>query len=255
MVNNNNIADHLQQISRLFSKNNDTWRGQAFSKAAGIFRVRKNSVTIIDNKIQDKIHGVGSAINDVIVQFVKTGTSVKYEKLRKLLPEDVVERFDAKVCKRKVSQLLKPLTNANVDWDFAGSMRRGMKTVKDVDVIICLNNKNERELVEKCLLDAGLEPDVRNGQEKVGVSVPIKNQGRKFTLDLNFTTPEHRGGHYLYFTGPRDFNISQRMRAKAKGYRLNQKGLFKNNKLVAGSTEIEIFKILGENYLEPNERA
>lgn len=46
-----------------------------------------------------------------------------------------------------------------------------------------------------------------------------------------------------------------RSRAKAKGYKLNQKGLFKGAKLIAGATEEEIFKVLNEQYLEPNQRA
>lgn len=256
MVSNENIADHLQLISHLFLRNRDPWRSRAFSKVADMLRTRSASLEIRDQKVQDAIPGMGSAINTVIVEFVSTGDSRKLQKLRALLPEAVVERFDSLVCRRKVNQLLKPLTEAGVDWGFAGSMRRGCRTVKDVDVIVCLGDEAlERKLILDTLKSAGLRADVRNGREKVGVSIPIKNQGRSFTLDLNFTTPQHRGAHYLYFTGPRSYNIEQRRRAKVRGLLLNQRGLYRGRQLLAGATEQEIFDALGEKFLAPDQRA
>ena len=257
---NDNLINHLKQIAHLFGKNKDQWRSRAFSKVADEITVMGKPVVVEDGILVSKIRGVGDAISDVIVQFLATGTSQKYEKLRALLPNEVVERFDAPVCRRTVTRLLQPLTAATIDWEFAGSMRRGSKTVKDVDVIVCLHHESptdtrERDLVLKCILDAGLEPDVRNGKEKIGMSVPIKSQGRSFTLDLNFTFPEHRGAHYLYFTGPKSFNIEQRARAKAKGLTLNQRGLYNNDVLIASRTEEDIFAALGEQYIEPALRA
>lgn len=252
---NNALADHLQLISHLFAKNKDQWRSRAFSKVAGEVRVFNKKVEIKDGKVIQKIPGVGEAINDVIVEFLTVGTSRKLVKLQKLLPNEVVEKFDAKTAKLKVGKLLKPLTTAKIDWGYAGSMRRGLKTVKDVDVIVCLKNEGEREFIKKVLSDAGLAADVRNGEEKVGVSIPVKSQGRSITLDLNFTNPESRGAHYLYFTGPKAFNIAQRGYAKKKGLLLNQKGLFKGKKMIAGKTEEEIFKSLGQKFVKPEERA
>ena len=256
MAVNDAVADHLQLIAHLFLKNKDQWRSKAFSKVAGEVRIFNQAIEINNGKVVQKISGVGEAINDVIVEFLTTQTSQKLEKLKALLPNEVLERFDATTCKRKVNELLKPLTDAGIDWGYAGSMRRGQSTVKDVDVIVCLKDETtERALVKKILNDAGLFADVRDGQEKVGVSIPIKSQGRKFTLDLNFTHPEHRGAHYLYFTGPKAFNINQRGQAKVAGLLLNQKGLFRDDVLIAGATEEDIFAALGQQYLRPEERA
>ena len=252
---NDNLIDHLQQIAHLFLKLKDQWRSRAFSNVAGQIRVYGKKITVKNGKVEDDIPGVGSAINDVIVQFLTTGTSVKMKKLREKLPDEVLERFDSKVCKRKVNELLEPLTKAGVDWGYAGSMRRGQKTVRDVDVVVVIENGNERDLVYKILEKANLKPDVRNGKEKIGVSIPIKNQGRSFTLDLNFTVPEYRGAYYLYFTGPKALNITMRGEAKNMGLRLNQNGLFKGSKNIACKTEEEIFKALGREYVEPELRA
>lgn len=253
-IQNEDLINHLQMIAHMFLKAKDQWRSRAFSKVAGELALCREPV-FQNGQLVRKIPGVGKAINDVIHEFAETGTSRKLEKLKEKLPNEVFERFDARVAKRKVSTLLKPLTEAGVDWGYAGSMRRGMSTVKDVDVIVCLNDESERQIVYDTLAAAGLEADVRDGQEKIGVSIFIKSQGRAFTLDLNFCYPEYRGAMYLYFTGPKAFNISQRHIAKEKGLRLNQKGLWRDSERLAGRTEKEMFEALGMEYLEPNERA
>ena len=255
-VNKQAVIDHLKQIAHLFNKKKDVYRARAFTNVAGVLQARSGALPIKNGELVEKIPGVGSAIKDVIEEFVASGSSRKLEKLKKELPNEVFERFDSKVCKRKTSELLKPLTTAGVDWGFAGSIRRGSPTCKDVDIVVCLHNeKKERALVAKLLKNAGLKADVRNGQKKIGVSVPIKTQGRSFTLDLNFTYPENRGSMYLYFTGPQAYNINQRSLAKKKGMRLNQDGLFKNGKKIAGATEEEMFKALGLKFVEATARA
>jgi DNA polymerase/3'-5' exonuclease PolX len=253
--NNIDLADHLRFIAFLLGKLKEQYRSQAFSRAAEYIQIHQVNLVIQDGKLQTKIPGVGESISQVIVEFVATGTSGRLNELRNKLPTEVLDRFDASVCKRKVNELLAPLTDAKMDWGYAGSIRRGLLSVKDVDVIVCTSHRQEKVFVRRILENVGLRPDVRNGEERVGVSVPIKSQGRSFTLDLNFTTSSHRGAHYLYFTGPKAYNIAQRARAKAKGLLLNQRGLYKNGILIAGATEKEIFDALGETYLEPAQRA
>jgi len=247
------ISEHLLQISYLFGKAKEPWKSRAFNKVAS--EINASSHRFQMDKI-DEIPGVGKAVRDVILEFVATGTSRKMEKLKELLPNETVERFDAGVCKRKVRQILDGLDEMGIDWDFAGSARRGSKTLKDVDVIVCISDESERAIIKEAIKRAGLKADKWEGQEKVGISVPIKSQGRSFMLDLNFTTPESRGAHYLYFTGPKSFNVEQRKRAKTKGLRLNQKGLFdKDGNQIAGMTEKQIFEALGEEYVSPEKRA
>ena len=254
---NQQVTDHLKQIAHLFLKKKDQWRSKAFSRVAGELEIRHRPLEFNNGKLVTKIAGAGASVTGVIEQFVATGTSNKLQELRAALPNEIFERFDAKTCKRKVNELLKPLTDAGIDWGFAGSMRRGSSTVKDVDVIITLKDEEkERALVSEVIANAGLTADIRNGQEKVGVSIPIKSQGRSFTLDLNFTYPESRGAMYLYFTGPKAFNIGQRGLAKRKGLRLNQRGLFREDgTCIASKTEEDMFQALGLEYIDPSKRA
>lgn len=255
MKNKQALVDHLKQISHLFGKAKDQWRSRAYSKAAGEIEALPGNLVFENGRLMNQIEGVGKSLKETIEQFAATGNSEKMKMLREKLPNEVVDRFSAAVCKRKVKMILQPLTDAGIDWGFAGSMRRKSKTVRDVDVIVCLRKKAERKIVESALERAGLKADVRNGDEKIGVSVPIKKQGRAFTLDLVFTKPATRGSMYLYFTGPKANAIALRRLAKEMGMRLNQNGLFKNGKCIASRTEEEILAKLGVEYVAPEERS
>jgi DNA polymerase/3'-5' exonuclease PolX len=254
---NEDIATHLQQISHLFTKTKrpgDQYRSQAFSRAASEVRGHRTSILNEDGVLATKIPGVGEAIQDVINEFAKSGTSAKMEKLKNLVPNEVIERFQAKVCKRKVNEVLAPLTEQGIDWGYAGSMRRGMATVRDVDVIVVIKNGNERDAVLAALTKSGLKPDVRDGEQKIGASIAIASQGRSFTLDLNFCTPETRGSYYLYFTGSKDLNIRMRSMAKKDGLLLNQHGLWRGDICIASKTEEEIFEAMELDYIPPEKR-
>jgi DNA polymerase/3'-5' exonuclease PolX len=58
----------------------------------------------------------------------------------------------------------------------------------------------------------------------------------------------------LYFTGSKELNQKMRGLAKKLGYKLNEYGIYKNNKMIYVESEEEIFELLGMKYLEPQER-
>ena len=51
-----------------------------------------------------------------------------------------------------------------------------------------------------------------------------------------------------------NFNIKLRQMAIKHGLKINEYGIFKKEKLLAGKTEEDIFKILGMSYVEPELR-
>lgn len=254
-ANNEQIANHLQAIAYLFAKNKDQWRSRAFSQVAGYVRSRLYKLPLVKGKVVEKIPGAGEAINTVIEQFVQTGNSDKMKKLAKMFPAEVLERLESRRVKIRVTRILSSLKAKGIDWGFAGSLRRGLKLVRDADVIVVLKDEeSDKAKIRKVLEAAGLKSDVREGPTKWGITVQLNSVGRSFTLDLNFCTEENRGAYYLYFTGPKAFNISMRGMAKKKGMLLNEKGLFKGKKCVAAKTEEGIFKALGLEYMSPKER-
>ncbi|MBZ9572855.1 PHP domain-containing protein, partial [Patescibacteria group bacterium] len=66
-----------------------------------------------------------------------------------------------------------------------------------------------------------------------------------FDVDLRVVPRKSYGSALQYFTGSKDHNIQTRKIAQAKGLKLNEYGVFKGKKQVAGKTEEEIYKILG----------
>ena len=61
------------------------------------------------------------------------------------------------------------------------------------------------------------------------------------------------GAAQLHFTGPRDYNISLRLRANRRGWKLSQHGLVEraNERLIAGRTEEEVLQALDLPWLPP----
>lgn len=124
----------------------------------------------------------------------------------------------------------------------AGSLRRGKEMVRDADIVIAepVNMKTLRKMRKLRVLEAG--------DEKIRVRV------NGFQADIVVTDPEHHGAAWLYLTGPREFNLAMRSRAKEAGFKLNQRGLWKDDKLIASRTEKEIFAALGLKFIFATQR-
>lgn len=145
----------------------------------------------------------------------------------------------------------------------AGSYRRGAETSGDIDILV--SNKEQfhddllSELVQVLRNDRNFIDTLSEGMERVTFlyKSPISGKTRQIDI-LNI----RYGSYYaamLYFTGDFSFNEAMRGYAKARGYRLNQQGLFryvgKALTLVPTHSEKEIFDILGLKYVEPSARA
>ena len=61
------------------------------------------------------------------------------------------------------------------------------------------------------------------------------------------------GAALLHFIGPRDYNISLRIRANRRGWKLSQHGLVERSseRLIAGATEEEVLQALEMPWLPP----
>ena len=86
---------------------------------------------------------------------------------------------------------------------------------------------------------------------KTKTAVKLKNG---LDADLRVVPAESFGSALNYFTGSKDHNVALREIAVKKGYKLNEYGLWKGRKMVAGKTEEEIYTALGLRYIEPEMR-
>lgn len=125
-----------------------------------------------------------------------------------------------------------------------GSLRRGKSDVGDVDIVI--DRPVSREEVEE------FGEWVQGGEKKLRLNVPTPEG--PLQVDIVCCAPEERGGADLYLTGPYKYNILMRAHAKSMGYKLNEKGLWKGKKRIAGASEREIYKALELKFTLPTGR-
>lgn len=121
----------------------------------------------------------------------------------------------------------------------AGSIRRGLERVHDLDVVFVIDIPEIREKVRDFFA------------KKV---VP-------WHADYRFCEPGNKGAMLLYLTGDKDSNIKMRWIAAQKGLMLNEYGLWGrkhnslDNRLLVADSEEGIYHRLGLEYLRPSERS
>jgi DNA polymerase (family 10) len=73
-------------------------------------------------------------------------------------------------------------------------------------------------------------------------------------VDVRAVSPASFGSAWLYFTGSKAHNIALRQLAHEAGLKLNEYGLFRNGKRIAGATEASVYQALGLDFNEPELR-
>jgi len=130
--------------------------------------------------------------------------------------------------------------------EVVGSIRRKEKNPVDIDIVLTPKSKNYKDKIENFLKTKG---KYLQGGEKEST---FRIQGVK--VELYYTVPEEWGAALLAYTGASGASIGLRVIAKKQGLKLNQHGLFKQGKRIAGKTETEIYKKLGKKYKPPEQR-
>jgi len=129
----------------------------------------------------------------------------------------------------------------------AGSVRRMKETIGDVDILV-VSKKPEKVMAFFVSLD-GVEKVWNNGLTKSSVRM---DQG--FDIDLRVVPAKSYGSALQYFTGSKEHNIATRKIAISKGLKLNEYGVFKGSKMIAGKSEKEVYKAIGLDFVAPEMR-
>ncbi|MEX0885670.1 MAG: DNA polymerase/3'-5' exonuclease PolX [Phycisphaeraceae bacterium] len=139
------------------------------------------------------------------------------------------------------------------DAAYAGSLRRGCETIGDIDLIVCADAGDARNISDLFVAFDGVTDVLLKGQTKTSVRTEPGLQ-----VDLRIIEPAAYGAALIYFTGSKAHNIRLRERAIAQGYKLSEYGLFNGEadgaKRVAGETEREVYDKLGLAWIEPELR-
>lgn len=129
----------------------------------------------------------------------------------------------------------------------AGSLRRMRDTVGDIDVLATADPGSDvmarftRYGETKEVLSRG---DTRS-------SVVLKSG---IQVDLRVVPQQSYGAALHYFTGSKAHNIAIRRLAQDKGLKLNEYGVFKGDRRVAGDTEESVFAAVGLPFIPPELR-
>jgi len=147
---------------------------------------------------------------------------------------------------RNLKKMIKNFPEVD-DAVMCGSARRMKETIGDIDILA--TSFRPEKVMERFL---GL-PFIAHvyGHGPTKTNVRLKNG---LDADLRVVPRESFGAAVNYFTGSKDHNIALREIAIKKGMKLNEYGLFRGKKIIAGRTEEELYKALGLRYIEPEMR-
>jgi DNA polymerase (family 10) len=131
--------------------------------------------------------------------------------------------------------------------EIAGSIRRRRETVGDADLLVLARRP-------PAVMDAFVTlPDVERvlGRGPTKASVRLRTG---FQVDLRVVPTDSFGAALVYFTGSKSHNVSLRQLAIGKGLKLNEYGLFRGTRRIAGRTEEDVYARLGLAFVPPELR-
>ena len=129
----------------------------------------------------------------------------------------------------------------------AGSLRRMKESVRDIDILI--SSKNPQKIMDAFTALSDVKNIIAKGPLKSSVLTKDDIQ-----VDVRVVDDASYGAALMYFTGSKEHNIKLRQLAIKNGLKLNEYGIFKGEKIIAGKTEEDMYKALGISYIAPELR-
>ena len=132
----------------------------------------------------------------------------------------------------------------------AGSMRRGLETVGDLDLLVVASDPTP--VLDRFVTFPRVGEVLVRGGNKASAQVGIEG----LQVDVRALPEETYGAALQYFTGSKTHGVAVRQRALRMGLSLSEYGLFtvEGNERVAGATEEEIYARLGLDWIPPELR-
>ena len=151
---------------------------------------------------------------------------------------------------KEIEEKLKSLKEVS-KISVAGSVRRRKETIGDVDFLVTTKNAG---LGAKKVMDFFVSlPGVIKIWGKGPTKSSIKTK-QGFDIDLRVVKKKSYGSALQYFTGSKEHNIATRKIAINKGLKLNEYGVFRGRKMIAGWQELGVYRALGLPWIPPELR-
>ena len=129
----------------------------------------------------------------------------------------------------------------------AGSYRRGLETIGDLDILVTA--PAGRAVMDRFVAYQEVRDVLARGETKSSVRLQSGLQ-----VDLRVVPQDSYGAALLYFTGSKAHNVVLRQLAQQRGLKLNEYGVFRGDKPIAGETEESVYASLGLPWIPPELR-
>lgn len=129
----------------------------------------------------------------------------------------------------------------------AGSYRRRKETVGDLDFLVAATQVGKA--MDRFVAYPEVKETLASGPTRASVRLASGLQA-----DLRVVPPESFGAALHYFTGSKAHNIAIRTLAQAEGLKVNEYGVFRGAKRIAGETEASVYAALGLPWIAPELR-
>jgi DNA polymerase (family 10) len=131
--------------------------------------------------------------------------------------------------------------------EVAGSFRRRRDTVGDVDLLVAA--EDGRPIADRFVSYPEIRRVLAHGDTRSSIVLRSGLQA-----DLRVVPRASYGAALHYFTGSKAHNIAVRTLGVRRGLKINEYGVFKGGKQVAGRSEEEIYRAVGLPFIPPELR-
>ncbi|MEZ5831793.1 MAG: DNA polymerase/3'-5' exonuclease PolX [Dongiaceae bacterium] len=129
----------------------------------------------------------------------------------------------------------------------AGSYRRARETVGDIDIIATA--KDGAPVISHFVGHEDIKKILAQGPTRATV---ILRDGLQ--VDLRVVPEESYGAALVYFTGSKAHNIAIRRMGQKRGLKINEYGVFRGNRRIAGQDEKSVYRAVGLAEIPPELR-
>lgn len=186
-----------------------------------------------------KVHdlpGFGTKTEDMIRKRLEAGAG-REKRMKRI---DAGEYANSIIAYLKKSKGLK-------DIEIAGSFRRLQETVGDLDILVTAARGSN--VMRRFIKYDEVVEVISHGETRSTVRLRSGLQ-----VDLRVVPTTSYGAALQYFTGSKEHNIELRTIAVKKKLKINEYGVFRGDKRIAGKTEAEVYKTVGLPLIPPELR-
>jgi len=228
------VPQELGQLMKL--ENLGPKRIQALHQELGITNLEELRKAAKEGKIRG-LSGFGEKIEHAISEEVERAETGEKERIKIVIAEEIAGSLEKHLRKSKGVKNI----------DVAGSYRRRKETVGDLDILATC--KKGSPVMDRFVHYEDVARVVSQGKTR---STVVLRSGLQ--VDLRVVPQVSYGAALHYFTGSKAHNIAVRQLGVKRKLKINEYGVFKGKKRVAGKSETEVYEQVGLPYIEPELR-